>query len=99
MSGTVHPLPQNAMTPSSHILFFSTGPGGLPLIGQVFKVVDPRKEAHFMKWQKQFGPIFYLYTATENIVVLSDPDLIREAFSNVKTANRPSNAVADLFLC
>ena len=50
-----------------------------------------------MEWWKQYGPIFYFSSLGEKIVVLSDLELIREAFSKVETTDRQSNAIFTLF--
>ncbi|XP_043213105.1 cytochrome P450 2C15-like [Amphibalanus amphitrite] len=73
------------------------GPGGLPVIGQLTKAVDPRKELHFLAWKKQYGPIFHITSMSEHLIVLSEPDLIREAFSKAEAADRISNVIMALF--
>ena len=74
-----------------------SGPGGLPFIGQVVKAVRPRKELYFMEWQKRYGTVFQITSFGQKIVVISDPDLIREAFSKAETADRQSNIILTLF--
>ncbi|XP_037073829.1 cytochrome P450 2J6-like [Pollicipes pollicipes] len=73
------------------------GPRGLPLIQQSFSMNYVRKEETFTKWRKQYGPIYQCSALGQTIVVLSDPDLIREAFSRPFTANRQESNVLKLF--
>ncbi|XP_037070845.1 cytochrome P450 2J6-like isoform X2 [Pollicipes pollicipes] len=58
-----------------------------------------RKEETFMKWRKQYGPIYRCSMLGQTAVVLSDPDLIREAFSRPDTANRVMFDVLKIFYC
>ena len=74
-----------------------SGPGSIPIIGQVVKASRPRKEMYFMEWQKQYGPIFQFPSMGRTTVVISDPDLIREAFNKAETADRQSNIILTLF--
>ncbi|XP_037083183.1 cytochrome P450 2F3-like [Pollicipes pollicipes] len=72
------------------------GPGGLPFIGQVFSINWKHQDFAFMKWYKQYGPIYKVRAGPETIVVLSDPELIREAFNKPATQGRQSNAAFTL---
>lgn len=47
-----------------------------------------RKEETFLKWYREFGPIFSFYALGQTSVVLSDHELIRDAFSRSSTTNR-----------
>ena len=57
----------------------------------------PRKELYFLEWQKKYGRIFHITSLGHPIVIISDPDLIREAFNKAETADRQSNAILTLF--
>jgi len=74
------------------------GPRGLPFIQQTFSVELVRKERTYMKLAKQYGPIFQVSVFGIPTVVISDPDLIREAFSLPTTTLRPYFKVLEVFL-
>ena len=44
-----------------------------------------------MRWKEEYGPIYQFSTLGATIFVVSDADLIREAFNKAETADRPSN--------
>ncbi|KAJ4478124.1 cytochrome P450 [Lentinula aciculospora] len=46
------------------------GPSGLPIVGNLLQLPTNRPWLIFDKWTKQYGPIFYLNVAGQNIVVL-----------------------------
>ncbi|KAJ4470435.1 cytochrome P450 [Lentinula aciculospora] len=46
------------------------GPLGLPIIGNLLQISISRPWLVFDKWAKQYGPIFYLNIAGQNVVVL-----------------------------
>ena len=50
-----------------------------------------------MEWQKQYGNIFQFTSLGQKVVVISDPELIREAFSKAETADRQSSAIFTRF--
>ncbi|XP_055355658.1 LOW QUALITY PROTEIN: cytochrome P450 2K1-like [Paramacrobiotus metropolitanus] len=65
------------------------GPRGLPLVGNLFNLDIANIGECFCRWAGQYGPVFRLTLGKYNVVVLSDPQLIRETFSREEFLNRP----------
>lgn len=56
------------------------GPFSLPVVGNLLQVdrKDPRKT--FLKWYKQYGPIFTVWVGLEPYIMIADHDMMTEAF-------------------
>ncbi|KAF0298332.1 Cytochrome P450 2J6 [Amphibalanus amphitrite] len=72
------------------------GPRGLPLIGQALSIDWGHQDRSFTEWSRRYGPILKVTAGWETMIVLSDPDLIREAFNGPMAAARQSSAGFEL---
>lgn len=72
---------------------YPPGPLRIPVIGQVFSL--DRKQPHktLDRWAAKYGPAFSVKLGVQDLVVLSSPDIIREAFSLPETSVRPGSSV------
>ena len=68
------------------------------MIGQTLELNQRgrRREQVLLQWREKYGPIFQFPTVGQTAVVVSDPELIREAFSKTETTDRPSNVIFEL---
>ncbi|ODM92726.1 Farnesoate epoxidase [Orchesella cincta] len=74
---------------------YPPGPSGLPLIGNVHQL-GKNPSLTLMKWKEEFGKIFSIKLGIDDAVVINDPKLIKELFSDVASSGRIQNA---FFLC
>ncbi|CAL8092448.1 unnamed protein product [Orchesella dallaii] len=57
------------------------GPRGLPLVGNIFQL-GKFGNAQFCKWTEKYGNIYQVKLGNQSTVVISDPKLTKEIFSN-----------------
>jgi len=69
---------------------FPAGPCSLPLIGSLLSVGVDLKSA-FQKWRRQWGDIVGFKMGSELAIVISDFDMLQEAFKDDRFAGRPEN--------
>jgi len=69
---------------------FPSGPRNLPIIGSLLSVGFDLKSA-FMRWREQYGPIVGFKLGNQTSVVISDFDMLTEAFKDDRFCGRPSN--------
>ena len=69
---------------------FPTGPKSLPIIGSLLSVGFDLKNA-FMRWRKEYGAIVGFKLGNQLSVVISDFDMLNEAFKDDRFCGRPSN--------
>ena len=71
------------------------GPKGLPVLGSLFSVRnDPHLVIHRMA--KQYGDVFVLRFGSVPTVVISHPDLLRDAFARAELADRWMGETMDI---
>jgi len=69
---------------------FPSGPRNLPIIGSLLSVGFDLKSA-FRRWREQYGPIVGFKLGNQTSVVISDFDMLTEAFKDDRFCGRPSN--------
>jgi len=69
---------------------FPSGPRNLPIIGSLLSVGFDLKSA-FRRWREQYGPIVGFKLGNQTSVVISDFDMLTEAFKDDRFSGRPSN--------
>jgi len=69
---------------------FPSGPRNLPIIGSLLSVGFDLKSA-FRRWREQYGPIVGFKLGNQTSVVISDFDMLSEAFKDDRFCGRPSN--------
>ncbi|XP_014480546.1 PREDICTED: cytochrome P450 18a1 [Dinoponera quadriceps] len=72
------------------------GPWGLPITGYLPFLKRQDVHLQFCELAKKYGSIFSLRLGTQNLVVLSDHRLIREAFRRDEFTGRPHTAFIDI---
>jgi len=72
------------------------GPRGLPIFGSLFSI---RNDTHLAPnlIAKQYGDICSMGFGTEPTVVISHPDLLKEAFDKTELADRWVSEIMDIF--
>ena len=68
------------------------GPALLPWIGNALSISATEPEAKYSEWAEKYGSIYHAKIGAVHQVILSDPALIREAFSRPEVAGRPDTA-------
>ncbi|ODM88138.1 Farnesoate epoxidase [Orchesella cincta] len=75
---------------------YPPGPISLPLLGNVLQLVrDPL--GVLQKWAVKYGPIFSIKMGPQDTIVVSDPKLVKELFSDVNSTGRAPNPVTHYF--
>jgi len=69
---------------------FPAGPRNLPILGSLLSVGFDLKSA-FMRWRQQYGAIVGFKLGNQTSVVISDFDMLTEAFKDDRFCGRPSN--------
>merc|ERR1711899_102967 len=69
---------------------FPAGPRSFPIIGSLLSVGVDLKSA-FQKWRCQWGDIVGFKMGSELAIVISDFDMLQEAFKDDRFAGRPEN--------
>ncbi|ODM89491.1 Methyl farnesoate epoxidase [Orchesella cincta] len=73
------------------------GPKGLPLIGNVLQLGKFPNDT-FTKWSKEYGPIYKVRLGSHIAVIVSDPKLSKEIFTNDPAfAGRPHFDITNLY--
>ncbi|XP_037080281.1 cytochrome P450 2J6-like [Pollicipes pollicipes] len=69
------------------------GPPLMPWVGNLFSM--DLKHAHhtYAEWAKMYGASYHVKIGVMHQVVISDPDLIREAFSRPELSGRPDTQI------
>lgn len=57
------------------------GPKGVPIIGNIAQLSLTNPCETLTKWAQQYGPIYRIYMANTLTIVISDYELVKEAFS------------------
>ncbi|ODM89320.1 Farnesoate epoxidase [Orchesella cincta] len=75
---------------------YPPGPKSIPLLGNVLQLgKDPFGK--LQKWAEKYGPIFSLKMGTQDTIVISDPKLVKELYSDINSTGRAANAVTNYF--
>jgi len=69
---------------------FPPGPAPLPILGNLHQVGFDLKAA-FDDWRRRFGPVVGFRLGSQLSIVISDFDLLNEAFKDDRFCGRPSN--------
>ena len=69
---------------------FPAGPKSFPIIGSLLSVGFDLKSA-FFKWRAEYGPIVGFKLGNQLSVVISDFDMLSEAFKDDRFCGRPAN--------
>ncbi|KAF5345774.1 hypothetical protein D9758_011886 [Tetrapyrgos nigripes] len=79
---------------------YPPGPRGLPLLGNLFQVPIKKNWVDFHRWQKEYGPFFYLNLAGQPVLVLNTRkvavDLLERRAANY--SSRPRFIVSGEYL-
>lgn len=68
------------------------GPFGLPFIGLLYFLSKCHNvHEQYMNLSKKYGKIFTVNLGLKNLIILSDPKMIKEAFTKEEFSGRPSN--------
>ena len=70
------------------------GPPLLPWLGNTLSFDWRHAHLSYTRWTKKYGSIYHVKLGRMHQVVLSDPNLIREAFSRNEITGRPSTSIA-----
>ena len=77
------------------------GPKGLPVIGNIHQVDSSQIEKTCTYWSKIHGHLFQFKMFNKRVVVISDADLLRQAFSSQSLSkhlnDRPENVTSHVF--
>ncbi|XP_021956868.1 methyl farnesoate epoxidase [Folsomia candida] len=63
------------------------GPRGLPLIGNIHQM-EKFQHITFVKWAKEYGPLYKVNFASLNMVVVSDHKMVKEIFADSAFSGR-----------
>lgn len=74
------------------------GPVGLPLLGNLLSIDRHQPHRTYLAWRERYGRMFSARVATNRLVCLSDPELIRQAFSKSVAVDRVSMPLFKMFL-
>ena len=77
-----------------HIMYSNTchvisGPPLLPWIGNALSISATDPQSTYSEWAEKYGSIYHVKMGAAHQVILSDPALIREAFSRTEVTGRP----------
>ncbi|KAJ9133390.1 Cytochrome P450 [Pleurostoma richardsiae] len=76
---------------------YPPGPPTVPILGNLLDVPLVKPFLAFQSWAKTYGDVIGLKVGPMNLVVLSDPKVVRELFEKrgLKYSDRPYNYIAD----
>ncbi len=57
------------------------GPKSYPIVGNSLQFDVERPHETFLKWSKQYGPIYRLYAGKQLMVVINDCEMLKAALS------------------
>ena len=79
---------------------WSSGPGGLPFIGNALQIDPIRQHLNLWKWGKQLGDVFKIQLFGENIVVVNSYEAEREVLITKSTdfTGQPNSYIFELFV-
>lgn len=68
------------------------GPWGLPFFGFLY-FISKGQSVHrqYMALSQKYGKIFSIKLGFKNLIILSDPKMIKEAFTKEEFSGKPSN--------
>ncbi|ODM87642.1 Cytochrome P450 2F2 [Orchesella cincta] len=70
------------------------GPRGVPLFGNVLQLgSDPVRV--LQKFAEEYGSVYSIRMGTQDTIILNDPKLIKELFSDINSTGRPDNLITD----
>ncbi|ODM98566.1 Farnesoate epoxidase [Orchesella cincta] len=75
---------------------YPSGPKPIPLLGNVLQIGNNPLRT-FQKWAEEYGPIYSLRLGTQDAVIINDPKLVKELFSERSSAGRPFNPFTHFF--
>lgn len=67
------------------------GPWGLPFVGFLFSVINEDVVEKYYELSRKYGKIFSVKLGQKNVVVMSDPKMVKDAFTKEEFSGRPSN--------
>lgn len=67
------------------------GPWGLPFVGYLCSIINENVHDKYLELSKKYGKIFSVKLGQKNVVIISDPRMIKEAFNKEEFSGRPSN--------
>ncbi|CAH1789969.1 unnamed protein product, partial [Owenia fusiformis] len=67
------------------------GPKGVPIFGNAFELVSQTPYVQLQRWSKKYGDVFKIQIFNEEIVVLNENDVVREALLSEDFAGRPNS--------
>jgi len=68
------------------------GPPLTPWMGNLLNIDSKKPHKTYTRWADKYGGIYHVKLGGRQQIILSDPDLIREAFSRPELAGRPQVA-------
>ncbi|ODM91126.1 Methyl farnesoate epoxidase [Orchesella cincta] len=75
---------------------YPPGPKSIPLLGNVLQLgKDPL--GVLQKWAEKYGLIFSVKMGTQDTIIISDPKLVKELYSDINSTGRAANAVTNYF--
>jgi len=67
------------------------GPPLLPWLGNLLSINAAQPYHSLRLWARQFGAVYHIRVGVTDLVILSDPAVIREAFGRMELAGRPDS--------
>ncbi|XP_064460513.1 cytochrome P450 18a1-like [Ornithodoros turicata] len=74
---------------------FPPGPTGVPLLG-FLPFLGKDFHRTLQRLAKSYGPVYQIFLGSKRVVVLSDPSLVRKAFSQAVFSGRPDTELTKL---
>lgn len=72
------------------------GPWGLPIVGYL-PFLGKQMHETLHKLSQQYGSVFQFSLGVKKIVVITDPELVRQTFKKEEFTGRPRNELYDMF--